>query len=198
MLRINLGRGRKGKTHHLDFSAPRSAIRLCSSPNVEKKFSIPRERRRTPWISPHNATTFPGPLGLNKHSGKDPEALVLDTPEVKPQAPHALTQMCDPWQAAWGLSFIHKTGRKKYTVPRLLWGSNKTRLVHSGSPMGVGRSSPASCCHLWLLVPISLLVSLPSSFQGRSWKELEDHLGGKPQALQKGSGAKHNIRLLKM
>lgn len=29
-------------------------------------------------------------------------------------------------------------------------------------------------------LPLGLFPSLPCSFQGRSWKELEDHLGVKP------------------
>lgn len=55
-------------------------------------------------------------------------------------------------------------------------------------------SAPTSVSRSQLL----LGLSLPCWFQGRSWKELGDHLGGQPQALQKGSRAKHNIRLLKM
>lgn len=67
-------------------------------------------------------------------------------------------------------------------------------MAHSRSSINV-KWSPHPLC---LPVPSPPGLSLPSSFQGRRWKELGDHLGGQPQALQKGSRAKHNIRLLKM
>lgn len=56
------------------------------------------------------------------------QALEPDTAEAKPRAHHALAQMGGLGQAASGLSFIHKMGRRKHTILGCCGESDKTNL----------------------------------------------------------------------
>lgn len=183
---------RKGQ----ESSVPRIALR-SALPQPGVRASFPGRDARSEWREPP-AWVHPGPRSI---LGKT-QVLEPSSPVGSPRlwAPPHPDLRCMAWGRRLqplGSLASHNRSREAHTS-QVAWGSKsnerKKRTWHT-----VGAPSMSSPHPLRLPVPSPPGLSLsPQLIPGQRWKELGDHLGGQPRGLQKGSRAKHNIRLLKM
>lgn len=170
--------------------SPKRKVWLCHSslfpanPGM-KACSPPSKGPDSEWTGPPRRAMY-GAAPVAQQASRERPRLwsrthLRSNPRVRPPF-----VMCDLGQtaSAFGAQFYPQNGSENTSYWVAVGVTSNERKTctwpHSRSSLGGRGSSLPVRSHLCPPVPISLWVSLLISFQGRSWKKLEAHLGGKP------------------